>query len=70
MKPDLLKGKIKAYHLTNAKVGECIGKSESYVRGRVKSPSRFELAEVYTLCELLEISYSEIPQYFPRRENL
>ena len=70
MKPDLLKGRISAFHLTNEKVGNLIGKSESYVRNCLKTPSKFTMHEVYTICDALEIDQSDIPEIFPRRKNL
>lgn len=42
-----------------------LGRSKSYICDRVTGRVPWTIWEVYFLCDLLDIAYSDIPEYFP-----
>ncbi len=42
-----------------------LGRSKSYICDRVTGRAPWTIWEVYQLCDLLDIPYSDIPIYFP-----
>ena len=49
-------------------LGKIFGRSQQYICDRMKAVYAFDIWEVYALCDLLEIDYSEIPKYFPYKD--
>lgn len=43
-----------------------IGKSQTYVTRRITGRAPFDMDEVYTICDYLQIPYEKIPEYFPK----
>jgi len=43
-----------------------LGRSKDYICERVSGRVPWDIWEVYLLCDLLSIPYSEIPVYFPK----
>lgn len=43
-----------------------LGRSKSYICDRVTGRVPWTIWEVYFLCDLLGIPYSDIPEYFPK----
>ena len=50
-------------------LGKMFGRSKQYICDRMNEVYAFDIWEVYTLCDLLEIDYSDIPKYFPKNEG-
>ena len=65
MKRNPLKGRIAECGYSGAAIGRILGRAQSYMSNHISDPGLFSVAEMYTLCDLLEIPYSEIPKYFP-----
>lgn len=47
-------------------LGKAIGKSQRYVANRMTDLCAWRLNDVYAICDLLHIPYSEIHLYFPK----
>lgn len=43
-----------------------LGRSKSYICDRVTGQEPWDIWEIYQLCDLLSIPYSDIPEYFPK----
>lgn len=67
MKSDL---ELKLFHIemTQEELGEKIGRSKTYVSFRMTGKREWELRDVYAICDVLDIEYSEIPKYFPPKK--
>ena len=66
MKINLLKGRMAERGIFAANISAQLGRERTYACKKVKEPWRFQLSEVYIICDILEIPYEEIPKYFPR----
>lgn len=47
-------------------VSENIQRSQSYVTSRMSGKAPFTIDDIYSICDLLEIPYNEIADYFPK----
>lgn len=67
MKSDL---ELKLFHIemTQEELGEKIGRSKTYVSFRMTGKREWELRDVYAICDVLDIDYSEISKYFPPKK--
>jgi len=50
-------------------IAEHLHKSVTYVGHRFLMKQPWDMEDVYSICELLEIDVSKIPEYFPRMER-
>lgn len=63
-----LKSRILEASYTQGEIAENLGMSMSYMSKRFVGKEAFALSHVYAICDMLEIPYSEIPEYFPPDE--
>lgn len=47
-------------------LAKVLGRSESYVQFRLGGDSPWSINDVYTICDVLQIPYELIPEYFPK----
>ncbi|MFZ2537891.1 MAG: hypothetical protein WAX04_03190 [Oscillospiraceae bacterium] len=45
---------------------QTLNKSQTYLSTRMMGRKPFTIEDIYTICDLVEISYAEIPVYFPK----
>ena len=54
--------------VTQEEIAKALGRSKGYVSLRMSGAEVWSLGDVYTLCDMLEIAYEEIPSYFPKED--
>lgn len=59
-----LEGKIKQYYGTQEKFAMAISMSRSKLNQVLQNKSDFTSRKIQTICKLLDINNSEIPEYF------
>lgn len=43
-----------------------LGRSQTYITQRITGRQPFNMDDVYQICDIAEIPYGNIPEYFPR----
>ena len=61
-----LAGKMKEEGYTQRDVSNSLKRSGEYVGKRLRGQGYFNMREIYSICDLLHIPYSEILDYFPK----
>lgn len=58
---------LRLFHIemTQEELGAKIGRSKTYVSFRMTGKREWEMRDVYAICDVLGIDYSEIPKFFP-----
>lgn len=60
-----LRGRMYENQVTQDELSAVIDKSYGYVSERMTGKKSFRMEDVYSICDYLEIPYSEIYIYFP-----
>lgn len=60
-----LKGRITEFGETCMSIAPRIDRTADYLYKKIDNPRELKLSEVYTICDILEIDYEDIPEYFP-----
>lgn len=61
-----LRGRMYENQVDQLTLSKIIGKSRSYISGRMLAKAPFDLEDVYKICTFLGIPDSQISEYFPR----
>jgi hypothetical protein len=61
-----LKGLMFEMDIDQAYLCKHLGKSHTYVTPRMMGRMPWSMDDAYTICDLLEIPYDQMPIYFPR----
>ena len=61
-----LRGAIAIAGITQEEVGEALKLNRSAISYRLSGKYKWNIDEVYTVCDLLKIPYAEISTYFPK----
>lgn len=59
-----LRVKMRDCYTTIGDITEELGTGGGYITQRFKAAHPWKITEIYTICDMLEIPYSEIPEYF------
>ncbi len=60
-----LKGAMWQNDINQAILAEKLGRCETYVSVRMNGKTEWDLADMYTICDLLDIPYEKLSEYFP-----
>ncbi len=55
---------------TQQDIAKMIGRSPSYIAERMRGKKPFDMEDVYKLCDCFELSYTDIPIYFPPKGRM
>lgn len=61
-----LEGRLKEFGMTKQTLAKLLEVSGGTVGNRFHCPGEWKMREVYTVCDLLNISPRDICEYFPR----
>jgi len=61
-----LKGEFFANDIDRKILSEKLGKSQTYLTARLMGRKSFTVKEAYVICEMLELPYSSIMEFFPK----
>jgi hypothetical protein len=61
-----LKTALFANDIDYAYLSKKLGRSKDYICDRMTGRKAWNIEEIYVLCDMLDIPYIEIPEYFPR----
>lgn len=65
-KLDRVGGRMKERGIYIKDIAQKIGRERNYVSVHLKNPLTFNLGEIYTICEMLDIEDGRISEFFPR----
>ncbi|MDO4460347.1 MAG: hypothetical protein Q4C42_09800 [Clostridia bacterium] len=64
--PNLLKGRMAAYGITQTELARKLYRSSNYVSQRVSKHEAFTTQDMYTIGEILAIPKEELLDFFPK----
>lgn len=56
-----------SHDVTQAFICKKLGLSQTYLTNRFNGSLPFTIEDIYNICDLLKIPYSEITDYFPKK---